>query len=80
MEEPYRYLAAGFLLIHSEKSGPASNLRAVLLTRLAQYHAQWGLPECNYDNFSLEQAQEETAQAALFVVSCVQRILVKRPG
>jgi hypothetical protein len=75
MEELTRCLAAGSLLIHSEKGGPAQNLRAVLLTRLAQYRAQRGLPECDCDNFSLEQAQEETAQEALSVVEGVQRIL-----
>ncbi len=75
MEELSRCLAAGSLLIHAEKGGPASNLRAVLLTRLAQYHAQHGLPECDYDYLSLEQAQEETAQEALSVVESVQRIL-----
>jgi hypothetical protein len=75
MEELSRYLAAGSLLIHSEKGGPAPNLRAVLLARLAQYRAQCGLPECDGDDFSLEQAQEETAQGALSVVERVQRIL-----
>ena len=80
MEEFSRCLAAGSLLIYSEKSGPASNLRAVLITRLAQYRAQSGLPECKYDDFSLEQAQEETAQAALTVVESVQRILDQDEG
>ena len=80
MEELSRYLAAGSLLIQSEKSGPASNLRAVLLTRLAQYRAQCGLPECNFEDLSLEQAQEETAQGALSVVEGVQRILDEDEG
>lgn len=75
MEELTRCLAVGSLLINSEKGGPAPNLRAVLLTRLAQYRAQRGLPECDYDDFSLEQAQEETAQGALSLVEDVQRIL-----
>jgi len=75
MEELTRCLASGSLLIHSEKGGPAPNLRAVLLTRLAQYRALRGLPECDCDGFSLEQAQEETAQEALSVVEGVQRIL-----
>ncbi len=75
MEELTRCLAAGSLLIHSEKGVPAPNLRAVLLTRLAQYRARRGLPECNCDDFSLEQAQEETAHEALSVVESVQRIL-----
>jgi hypothetical protein len=75
MEELSRCLAAGSLLTHTEKGGPASNLRAVLLTRLARYRAQRGLPECDYDDLSLEQAQEETAQEALSVVESVQRIL-----
>jgi hypothetical protein len=75
MEELTRCLAVGSLLINSEKGGPAPNLRAVLLTRLAQYRAQRGLPECDCDDFSLEQSQEETAQGALSVVESVQRIL-----
>ena len=75
MEELTSWLAAGSLLVPSEKGGPAPNLRAVLLTRLAQYRAQRGLPECGCDDFSLEQAQEETAQEALSVVESVQRIL-----
>lgn len=75
MEELTRCLSVGSLLINSEKGGPAPNLRTVLLTRLAQYRAQRGLPECDCDDFSLEQAQEETAQEALSVVESVQRIL-----
>lgn len=77
MEELSHILAAGSLLIHSEKGGPAENLRAILLTRLAQYHAQRGLPEYDIGDFSLEQAQEETAQEALSVVESVQSILGK---
>ena len=80
MEELSRYLSAGSLLIQSEKGSPAPNLRAVLLTRLAQYRAQCGLPECDCDDFSLEQAQEETAQGALSVVENVQRILDQDEG
>ena len=80
MEELSRYLAAGSLLIQSEKSGPASNLRAVLLMRLAQYHAQRGLPERDDGHLTLEQAQEETAQEALSVVENVQRILDQGPS
>lgn len=75
MEELTRYLAAGSLLIHGEKGGPAPNLRVVLLARLAQYRVQRGLPECDFSDFSLEQVQEETAQEALSVVEGVQRIL-----
>ncbi|KAI9509135.1 hypothetical protein F5148DRAFT_1348955 [Russula earlei] len=75
MEELSRCLAAGSLLIHSEKGGDAPNLRAVLLTRLAQCRAQRGLPERVCGAMSLEQAQEETAQEALSVVESVQRIL-----
>ena len=75
MEELTRYLTVGSLLIHSEKGGPAPNLRTILHTRLAQYRAQRGLPECDCDDYSLEQAQEETAQEALLVVEGVQRIL-----
>lgn len=80
MEELTRWLTVGALLIHSEKGGPASNLRTVLLTRLAQYCAQRGLPECDCDDYSLEQAQEETAQEALSVVEGVQRILDQDAG
>jgi hypothetical protein len=80
MEELSRCLAAGTLLIHSEKGGPTPNLRAVLVARLAQYRAQCGLPECDCDDFSLERAQEETAQGALSVVERVQRILDQDAG
>ena len=80
MEELSRCLAAGSLLIHSEKGGPAPNLRVVLLARLAQYRAQCRLPECDCDGLSLEQAQEETAQGALSVVESVQRILDQDGG
>ena len=80
MEELSRCLAAGSLLIHSEKSVPAPNLRAVLLTRLTQYRTQRRLPERDSSNFSLEQAQEETAQEALSVVEGVQRILDQDDG
>jgi hypothetical protein len=80
MEELSHYLAAGSLLIHSEKSGPVANLRAVLLMRLAQYRAQRGLPERDDGNLTLEQAQEETAQEALLVVENVQRILDQDAG
>jgi hypothetical protein len=75
MEELSHYLAASSLLIHSEKGGPAPNLRAVLLMRLAQYRAQRGLPERDDGDLTLEQAREETAQEALSVVENVQRIL-----
>ncbi|KAI9458406.1 hypothetical protein BJY52DRAFT_1204364 [Lactarius psammicola] len=75
MEQLSRWLSAGSLLIHSEKGGPTTNLRAVLLVRLAQYRAQRGLPERDDGDLSLEQAQEETAQEALSVVESVQRIL-----
>jgi hypothetical protein len=75
MEELSRCLAAGLLLIHSEKTGSAPNLRVVLLTRLGQYRAQRGLPERDFGDFSLEQVQEETAKEALSVVETVQRIL-----
>ena len=80
MEELSRCLAAGSLLIQSEKSGPAPNLRAVLLTRLAQYRAQRGLPERDDGDLSLKQAQEETAQEALSVVETVQKILYQDEG
>jgi len=75
MEELSRCLAAGSLLIHSEKSSPTPNLRTVLLTRLSQYRTQRGLPERDDSDYTLEQAQEETAQEALSVVESVQRIL-----
>lgn len=75
MEQLSRWLSAGSLLIHSEKSDPATDLRAVLLARLAQYRAQRGLPERDDEDLSMEQAQEETAQEALLVVESVQRIL-----
>jgi hypothetical protein len=80
MEELSRCLAAGSLLIHSEKSGPAPNLRAVLLSRLTQYRAQRGFPEHDYGGFSLERVQEETAEEALSVVETVQRILDQDEG
>jgi hypothetical protein len=80
MEELTRFLAVGSLLIHSEKGGPAPNLRVVLLTRLAQYRAQRGLPECDFNDFSLERVQEETAQEALSVVEGVQGILDQDTG
>ena len=80
MEELSRCLAAGSLLIHSEKSSPAPNLRTVLLMRLGQYRTQRGLPERNDSHYTLEQAQEETAQGALSVVESVQRILDQDEG
>jgi hypothetical protein len=80
MEELTRYLTVGSLLIHSEKGGPAPDLRAVLLIRLAQYRAQRGLPECDFDDLLLEQVQEETAQEALSVVEGVQIILDQDTG
>lgn len=75
MEDLSRWLSAGSLLIHSEKVGPATNLRAVLLARLVQYRVQRGLPERDDGDLSLEKAQEETAQEALSVVEGVQRLL-----
>ena len=75
MEQLLPWLSAGSLLIHNEKGGPATNLRAVLLARLAQYRAQRGLPGRDDGELSLEHAQEETAQEALSVVEGVQRIL-----
>ncbi|KAI0262307.1 hypothetical protein BC834DRAFT_828992 [Gloeopeniophorella convolvens] len=51
------------------------DLRAVLVSRLAQYRAKRGLTEHDDDGLSLEQAQEQTAQEALSVVASVQRIL-----
>jgi hypothetical protein len=80
MEELSRCLAAGSLLIQTEKSGPAPNLRAILLTRLTQYRAQRGLPERDDGNFSLEEVQEETAEEALSVVETVQNILDQDEG
>ncbi|KAH9017024.1 hypothetical protein EDB84DRAFT_1629366 [Lactarius hengduanensis] len=65
MEQLSRWLSTGSLLIHSEKGGPATDLRAVLLARLAQYRAQRGLPE---------RQQEETAQEALSVVESVPAV------
>ena len=75
MEQLSRWLSAGSLLINSEKGGPATNLRAVLLARLAHYRAQRGLPELDDGDISLENAQEETAQEALSVVEGVQQML-----
>jgi hypothetical protein len=75
MEQLSRWISAGSLLIHSEKAGPAANLRAVLLARLVQYRAQLGLPERDDGGLSLEQIQEETAQEALSVVEGVQVLL-----
>ena len=75
MDELSRCLAAGSLLVHSEKSGPVPDLRTVLLTRLTQYRTQRGLPERGDSDYTLEQAQEETAQESLSVVESVQRIL-----
>ena len=75
MEQLTRWLSAGSLLIHSEKGGPATNLREVLLTRLAQYRTERGLPVRDDGDLSLERAQEETAHEALSVVEGVQGIL-----
>ena len=75
MEQLSHWISAGSLLIHGEKGGSATNLRTVLLARLAQYRAQRELPEREDGELSLEQAQEETAQEALSVVEGVQRIL-----
>ena len=75
MEQLSLWISAGSLLIHGEKGGSVTNLRAVLLARLAQYRAQRELPERDDGELSLEQVQEETAQQALSVVEGVQRIL-----
>jgi len=75
MDELSRCLAAGPLLVPSEKSGPAPNLRTVVLTRLTQYRTQRGLPERDDSDCTLEKAQKETAQEPLSVVERVQRIL-----
>ena len=79
-DELSRCLAAGSLLIQSEKSSHAPTLRTVLLMRLTQYRTQRGLPERDDSNYTLEQAQDETAQEALSVVESVQRILDQDEG
>jgi hypothetical protein len=48
--------------------------------RLTRYRTQRGLPERDDNNYTLEQAQEETAQEALSVVESVQRILDQDEG
>ncbi|KAI0291027.1 hypothetical protein B0F90DRAFT_1781194 [Multifurca ochricompacta] len=80
MEELSRCLVAGSILIHSEKAGPAPDLRAVLLTRLAKYRAHRGLPELDGGDLSLVRVQEETALEALSVVETVQKILDQDVG
>ena len=75
MKQLSHWISAGSLLIHGEKGSSATNLQAVLLTRLVQYRTQRGLPERDDGELSLEQVQEETAQEALSVLEGVQRIL-----
>ncbi|KAI0058878.1 hypothetical protein BV25DRAFT_1829628 [Artomyces pyxidatus] len=80
MEQLSRILAAGALLVHSEKStATRPDLKSLLLSRLSQYRAALQLPEGDYGDYTLKQAQQETALQALVVVGRVQHILDVEP-
>ena len=66
-------LSDGACLVHS--SGPQSDLRAVLVTRLSRYYTRLGSEPPSFDSYPLEAIQSRTAQEALAVVARVQQIL-----
>lgn len=68
-------LRAGSVLLHTDSQPQASDLKAVLSSRLAQHRALRGLPEHDYSSASQDDLQRATALEALFVVERVQQIL-----
>ncbi|KZV65023.1 hypothetical protein PENSPDRAFT_745220 [Peniophora sp. CONT] len=70
-------LAAGAVLIQSDKNTQpnATDLKSLLLSRLALYNAKLGLPEAHEPEITLEGAQMLTAEAALSVIERVQQVL-----
>ncbi|KAI0317004.1 hypothetical protein OF83DRAFT_1276666 [Amylostereum chailletii] len=76
MAELGRTMSAGALLVHSDTSTTAStDLKALLISRLARYREHLALPSQDYTSATLEHVQRETAVEALAVVSRVQQIL-----
>ena len=75
MRELSNVLQAGEYLVNSPTSVPAPNLKALLLSRLAQYNAQLGRFKIAQDLETLDDAQSETANQALHVLERVHHIL-----
>lgn len=68
-------IRAGSVLLHTDSQPPASDMRAVLSCRLAEYRLLKSLPEHDYSTASQDDLQQATAQEALSVVQRVQQIL-----
>jgi hypothetical protein len=68
-------LSAGKCLVDSTPSNPAPHLKAVLLSRLVEYNKCLGRVESLQNLVTLDDAELQTAQGALYVVEQVQNIL-----
>ncbi|KAK0499796.1 hypothetical protein EDD18DRAFT_1152660 [Armillaria luteobubalina] len=70
------YLQAGAFLLESKSSPPSSSsLQSTLKTRLSQYYDCLQQPPNFDDSASVEEIKQVTAEEALSVVGCVQRII-----
>lgn len=68
-------LLAGSCLVDSTAPNSAPHLKAVLLSRLAEYNKHLGRIERLQQSTTLDEAQLQTAEEALYVVEQVQNIL-----
>ncbi|KAK0243048.1 hypothetical protein EDD85DRAFT_877845, partial [Armillaria nabsnona] len=70
------YLQAGAFLLESPSStASSSSLQSTLKSRIAQYYDHLQQPQNFDDNASVEEIKQVTAEEALSVVGCVQRII-----
>ncbi|SJL02270.1 uncharacterized protein ARMOST_05596 [Armillaria ostoyae] len=70
------YLQAGAFLLESPSStASSSSLQSTLKSRIAQYYDYLQQPQNFDDNASMEEIKQVTAEEALSVVGCVQRII-----
>ncbi len=70
------YLQAGAFLLESPSSTvSSSSLQSTLKSRIAQYYDHLQQPHNFDDTASVEEIKQVTAEEALSVVGCVQRII-----
>ncbi|KAK0206796.1 hypothetical protein DFS33DRAFT_1421493 [Desarmillaria ectypa] len=75
------YLQAGAFLLESPSSPlPSLSLQSTLRNRLAQYYDYLQQPQNFDNNASVQEIEQVTAEEALSVVGCVQRIVGGQDG